>query len=158
VPEPPGEYLLTYRYGAVRATAPYTVVPARLEADITARVRDLMFSDNPNLVPPKPVAMYVHVLSLRSDGTSYICVQQDSVAHPDPIGDPSAVARHPEFDHEHVSTFLATPFKRVATSGEAVISISATADSEENLRIEWTDATGKTGSLFYPASYPARKQ
>jgi len=76
VPKLPGIYGFTYRYGSSTATAEFAVAAAKLEADTTARVRDLMFTDHPDLVPPAPLRQYVHVLSLRSEGTSYICVQQ----------------------------------------------------------------------------------
>jgi hypothetical protein len=49
-----------------------------------------------------------------------------------------------------------TPMKRVATSSAPVVSLSATADANENLTIEWTDTVGLKAHFYYPASYPAR--
>src|SRR5580658_10544274 len=42
---------------------------------------------------------------------------------------------------------LAIPFKRVATSVAPIVTLSATADAQEDLTIEWTDANGGIGHL-----------
>jgi len=57
---------------------------------------------------------------------------------------------------EQASMVFAVPFKRVATNAASIVSLSATADADENLTIEWTDSEGGKDRLNYPASYPAR--
>jgi hypothetical protein len=157
VPELAGDFGISYRYGSSTATAEYKVAPARLEADVTVRVHNLMFTENAELVPPQPHPQYVHVLALRSDGLTHICVQQDSTFRSRLVAREEDVARGPEFDLHHVDTLLATPFKRVATSTNPVVRLSATADKDENLTITWIDSAGREDHLYYPASYPARR-
>jgi hypothetical protein len=159
VPSRPGTFGLIYRYGHSAAAAEYTVAAAKLEADATARVRDLIFTSHPNLEPPRVYPMYVHVLALRTDGASYICVQQDAVAQADPIANKAdLVGGNLDFSFPRVHVGSATPLKRIATSIAPVVSLAATADDQENLTIVWTDANGRQETLRYEASYPARKQ
>jgi hypothetical protein len=156
VPTHPGLYTFVFQYAfAVRAQAEYTVEAAKLEADSVARVHDLMFSDQPKLVPPRPYPTYVHVLALRSNGQTYICVSQGAVNRRGFVVGKVDVRDNLDFDDSHVDTLLVSPFKRVATSPSSVVSLSATADADENLTIEWADADGGKGHLNHPASYPA---
>jgi hypothetical protein len=157
-PRRPGSFGISYRYGSSSATAEYTVAAAKLEADATARIHDTMFSDNPALQPPQPFASYVHVLSLRSEGVSYVCVQQTAVNHASPIAKKADFGSDLDFSYPRVDVAMATPLKRVAMSIVPIVSLSATADDRENLTIEWTDANGRRETLRYEASYPARKQ
>ncbi|MBZ5723593.1 MAG: hypothetical protein LAP87_01215 [Acidobacteriia bacterium] len=152
----PGTFGITYRYGTASATAEYTVAPAKVEADTTVRVHDIMFTDHPDLVPPRAIPMYVHVIALRSEEISYICVQQHTVAQGGLIAPQSQISRGLEFTDPRFSGTSAMPLKRVATSIAPVVSLSAKADNDENLTIQWTDANGGVEKLNYPASYPAR--
>ena len=159
VPSRTGTFGLIYRYGRSAAAAEYTVAAAKLQADATVRVHDVMYSDNPDLVSPKPLAQYVHVLALRSEGASYICVQQQAGDHADLIANQSDLSGGDlDFSFPRVRVGSATPLKRVATSITPVVSLAATADDQENLTIVWTDASGRQETLRYEASYPARKQ
>jgi hypothetical protein len=96
------------------------------------------------------------VLALRSDGVTYICVQQQTVSNSKRVVSVATIPENLDFDDSHVNIRSATPFKRIATSDAAIVKLSATADAQENLTIEWTDANGELGHVFYPASYPAR--
>jgi hypothetical protein len=156
VPGRPGSYTFVFQYAfAVRAQAEYTVAAANLEADAMARLHDIMFSDQPGKVPPHPVPMYVHVLAMRSNGETYICVQQKTVSNARPIVSKEYMNTRPSIDR--VSLVPAVPFKRVSTSSSPITTLSATADADENLTIEWTDSDGRKDHLYYSASYPARK-
>jgi hypothetical protein len=155
VPLHPATYAISFLFGAsVSAQAEYAVVPAKLEADTIVRVPDVMFTDHPDTVLPRPLPVYVHVLAMRSDDRSYICVQQLTVSNT------SLVARrellNKGLEPEQASMVFAVPFKRVATNAASIVSLSATADADENLTIEWTDSEGGKDRLNYPASYPAR--
>jgi hypothetical protein len=158
VPGRAGAYEFVFQYAfSVKAQGEYTVPSAKLEADAQVRVRDLMFSDQPGKVPPHAVLMYVHVLALRSGNVSYICVQQRAVTGVSRIARREFVSLGLDVGDPRVTLFAATPLKRVASSSSSVVTLSATADADENLTIEWTDSDGRKDHLFYPASYPARK-
>ncbi len=162
MPLSPGTYVIAFQYGGSPpwAEAEYRVADAKLEADSMASVHDLMFSDHPAEVPPHAVPMYVHVLALRSEGLSYICVQQTAVSRVGTVALKEFIGIGLDVDDPRVHIFAAAPFRRVATNSASVVSLSARADADENLTIDWTDADGKKGHLNYPASYPAlaRKQ
>lgn len=158
VPTLPGEFGIAYWYGTTRASAPYTVAAAQLEAEAVATMRGAPISDDPTSPIPYSSTPQFHVLALRSESTSYICVPQKPVGSSDPVATKKIMAGKPSFDHPHVMTALATPLKRVGTSSNPVVSLSATADADGNLTIEWTDSTGTQGQIYYPASYPAFKR
>jgi hypothetical protein len=155
-PTLPGKYRIAYQYGNSTAAAEYTVLHAKLEADAVARLHDFMSSDRPGWVPRAPVPTYVHVLALRADQASYICVSQHDVGRPDPVAVKSILDQHPDFDYQHVQIGLAHIFKRIATSPGPVVSLSVASDSQENLTITWKDADGGEHTEFYLASYPER--
>jgi hypothetical protein len=158
VPTRPGKYRISYQYGNSTGTAAeYTVAAAKLEADAVARVHDILYSDHPKVSPPEPLPTYVHVLALRSEGLTYICVQQAAVARTGLVVRQADIGSNLDFDEDHAQVALAMPFKRVATSNASVVRLLATADAQENLTIEWTDSTGRQERLYYPASYPARR-
>jgi len=139
----PGDYVLFYGYGA-GAKAEFKIVTPRLEADALARVKDEMFSDRPDQQDPHPLPAYIQVLALRWHDQSYICVSQSQVNNlwRPKQGEPSILGPG--------------NFKRVATSQEPIVELSATADPEENLRIEWKTASGRQDSFYYAASYVVR--
>jgi hypothetical protein len=156
VPTKPGEYPMTYRYGTTRAQAKYIVASAQLEAEAIVRLPDVTIShDAPS--PPYTVPSTVHVVALRSEGISYICVPQAQNTQTTPVATKEVMATKPSFDHQRVNTGEATPFRRVATSRNSIVSLSATGDLDGNLTIQWTDSTGVQGHYYYPASYPAFK-
>ena len=157
-PTHPGKYRISYQYGNSTATAEYTVIPAKLEADTVARLHDFMDSDRPGWVPRAPVPEYVHVLALHADQLSYICVSQSAERRPDLVAMRSVLDQHPDFDDAHVQVGLAVGFKRIATSLVPVASLSAVADPGENLTITWKDSEGVNHKEFYPASYPVRDE
>jgi hypothetical protein len=151
----PGDYTLTVQYGSAPAAGvEYRVAPTTLEADQVVRVHDGNVVDP--LGQPVTVPNYVHVLALRSEGVSYICVQQGTAEREERVSRIAITPDKVNFDDATVSVPLAVPFKRVATSAAPIVTLSATADGQENLTIDWTDANGGIGHLFYPASYPAR--
>jgi hypothetical protein len=142
----PGTYVLQYSYGA-GGEAQFTVVAPKLEAVAAARANDEMYSDRPDEQDPQPHPAYVWIVSFRWQGLSYICVSQSFASSP---------VRNPALKPGGPDASGLTTFKRVATVQEPVVSLSATADAEENLRIEWTTASGRQDSLLYLASYVGR--
>jgi hypothetical protein len=74
-PISPGDYTLTFEYGlAPAADLDFRVAPTTLEADQVVKVRDGNVVDP--LGQPVTVPNYVHISALRSEGVSYVCVQQ----------------------------------------------------------------------------------
>jgi hypothetical protein len=142
-PDLAGTFVLRYSYGP-GAEVEFTVAPAKVEAKTMARVNDVMYTDRPAFEDPRPIPTYVDVFSLRWQDQSYICVSQ---AGRDPHHDPTRKA-------DEIDAVL--PYKRVATSQDSVVSLTATADPGENLTIEWKTSSGGQGSVDYPASYVAR--
>lgn len=110
-----------------------------------ARIKDVMYTDRPGFEDPHPVPTYVDVFSLRWQDQSYICVSQSGRG---PQRDPSKKADEIE---------QSKPYKRVATSQDPVVSLTATADFDENLTIEWKTSTGGRDRFHYPASYVSRE-
>ncbi len=150
----PGSYVLVFRYGASTSEVEYSIAPTILDADEVVRLRDGL--QHFGALPPRPFPDYAHVLALRSDGVTYICVQQQTVSNSKRVVSVATIPENLDFDDSHVNIRSATPFKRIATSDAAIVKLSATAEAQENLTIEWTDANGELGHVFYPASYPAR--
>jgi hypothetical protein len=149
MPSYPGAYRLTYRYGTTEVTADFTVVPVKLEAAAFARINDVLYTQHPDLQKPQVWKHYAHLLALREGNQTYICVSQASTVHSDSLyrnGDGS------------FSPFGAAPFTRVATTAQSVVSLSATADSQENLTIEWQDVTGRRQTLYYTGGYPGNRR
>ncbi len=139
----PGDYVLRYDYGG-GAQAPFAIVVPKLEADAVARVRDEMYSDRPDRRDPHPIPAYVQVIAFRWQDESYICVSQNSINdlwRPKP-SEPSLLGLG--------------SFKRVATSQDPVSKLSATADADENLTIEWKTSSGRQERFYYAASYVMR--
>lgn len=143
----PGTYRLVYHWAGSAAMAEYTVVSPKLEAKAQARLHDILYTSHPGQLPPERLAEYVRVLALRYGNESYICVALSPVSHP------SMMFLNADGSFNPVG---AMPLKRIATSRAPVVSLSATADVNENLTIEFTDANGGRQTLYYPASYPAR--
>ncbi len=127
-----------------------------MKAEVIPRARDFVYAQRPGNVQPRPSPTYVHVLALRSDGVSYICVSLRPTTIISPVALPAKAGDTVDFDDSHASIALAAPIRRVATSAAPIAKLSAAADTQENLTIDWTDANGGQGHLFYPASYPAR--
>jgi hypothetical protein len=144
-PFQPGTFVLSYSYGSP-AAADFEVVSPKLEADTVARVKDLMYSDRADGQDPHPLPASVHVFAVRWQNQSYICVSQSDVTNLTP--DPAVKAG--EFNP------TVGPYKRVATSQEPIASLSAKADAEENLTIEWRTSSDGHGQFYYPASYVVR--
>jgi len=159
VPTRPGTYAISFVYGAsASAQVEYRVEAAKLEADAIAQLRGVMFTDHPVKVPPQLLSEYLHVLALRSNGESYICVSQRPVNPSRSVAQIVHGGDNIDFDDSHVQVGLAIPFKRVATSSASIVSVIAAADTDENLTIEWTDSDGRKDHLNYSASYPARSR
>ena len=141
----PGEYILTYAYGA-GAQAEFRIVHPKLEASTVARVKDEMYSDRPDQQDPHPIPAFIQVMAFRWKDQSYICVDQSPITNLE--RPPGLKPGEPYAD--------AFDFKRVATSQEPIVELSAAADPEENLRIEWKTASGRRDSFYYAASYVVR--
>lgn len=157
VPTTPGAYSLRFEYGAsAEAQAEYTVAATKVEADAITRIHDALYNPDPDHYPPQSFPMYVHILALNSGGGSYIVVSQRPVAPKALVVPKTQFHDKIDFDESHAGASLVSPFKRVAAAAAAIVSLSATADAQENLTIEWTDENGGSGHLFYPSSYPAR--
>jgi len=146
-PSRAGVYRVVFRYGSSKASAEFEVIQPKIEASAAARVKDVLFTPNPRLQPPSPERQYLHVLALRANDETHICVslgptrfENETFRNVDGSFDP----------------FGATPYKRVATSVAPVVGLSAAADAEDNLTIRWIDATGGQHSFRYPASFPLR--
>jgi hypothetical protein len=157
VPTGRGAYTLFFRYGSKTVQMEYTVAAAKLEGDAMARVHDTMFSDSPRKIPLAAIPMFIHVIALRSGDESYICVQQASVSRASTLTRKEFLGLDLDVEDPRVHLGVAVPFKRVATRSAPISTLSATADADENLTIEWTDSDGRKDHLFYPAFYPARK-
>jgi hypothetical protein len=142
-----GKFRLVYHYASIEATAEFEVVTPSLEASAVARIKDVPFRENPNAEQTVLLPEYVYVVALREGNTSFICVSQAEVA----LSDVRLRNADGSFDLSAV-----TPFKRIATSAASVTSLSAVADDQENLRIEWKDAEGGRQSVYYEHSYPMR--
>jgi hypothetical protein len=148
VPDAPGTYQVTYGYGPA-ASVEFTVVLPRAEADVVARLQDIMLSERSDGKDPHPIPTYVHVLALRSGDETQICVAQKAVTN---------LERDPTKKTGEFDIIPASPFKRVASSFAPVARLAVTADAQENLTIEWTDSTGRTDRAFYQASYVLREE
>jgi hypothetical protein len=146
VPGNAGIYRLNYRYGSSTASAEFTVVAPKLEASAFARVRDEPLRESPAREQPLMLKKYVYVLALRADEVTYICVAQ-------------APAQQTNLRFRNIdgtfSSLGATPMKRIATSAAPIVGLSVTADPDENLAIEWTDAAGRRQTQEYRDGYPA---
>jgi hypothetical protein len=147
LPEP-GTYAVSYSYAA-GAQAEFTVVAPKLEADVRVRLADMMYSDRPGAEEPHRIPTYVHVVALRYEERSYICVSQAIVA----LSNNIVPNGNGEFAGMYVG--LAQLHNRVITSEASIVSLSATADPQENLNIAWTDATGAKHAFYHAASYLA---
>jgi hypothetical protein len=150
-----GTYQFSYQYGNSTSTVGYTVAPTKLEADAVVRVHDLVHRRR-GKEPADPIGMYAHVLALRSEGVSYICVSLDPVAQNQRVVLDEYLRSDVDWDYLHAGVSLASPLKRLATSAAPVVSLSASADHEENLAIQWTAADGKQGEILYTEKFPAR--
>jgi hypothetical protein len=127
-----GEYGITYWYGTTQGTAPYTVAGAELEADALVAI-------------PAAADPYLHVIALRSAGTSYICVPYRATSQPGHIAAKQALPA--SFDHNRVLSMIATNFKRAASSANPVAALSVTADTDRKLSIQWIDSSGTSGHV-----------
>ena len=146
VPEEPGTYALQYTW-TPKSRVEFTVVMPSLDAYTAARLPDLTTTD-PQTGQTTKSPQYVNVVALRSIGETYICVEQSVRTKP------MAPPRTPgQLSVSELPAIM--PFKRIATSDNPVVSISASADSFGNLSIQWTDTSGVPQSAAYQASYPA---
>lgn len=144
-PDRTGTFVLEYSYGA-GAEAEFTIASAKVEATTLARFKDVMYTDHPGFEEPHPIPSYVNVFSLRWQDQSYICVSQSARTN---------IERNPTRKAGEIDEVK--PYKRVASSHDAVVSITATADPERNLTIEWKTSSGAVGSFYYKASYIAEE-
>lgn len=133
---PPGSYVLGYSYGA---TAPFTIVQPSLDTGAVVQVQDTPYTD-PTTGDDTPLQQYVHVFALRWNNQSYLCVGQ-------PQSNANPVALLPSG-----TLILPAVYKRIATSGYPIVSISPVADAAGNLTITWKDSNGVQTVTPYPAN------
>jgi hypothetical protein len=127
----PGYYQLEYLYYYLHPSAVFRVVTPHLDASTVVQLQDVTYTD-PNTGRNVRLPAYLHVLALRWNNQSYICVSQ----FPGSTAQAVSADAHGDFSG---SDF---PYVRIATSPEAVKSMNATVDAHDRLTVLWLDAAG----------------
>lgn len=126
----PGYYQVEYLDQTPRPSAVFRVVAPHLEAAAVVKLSDVTFVD-PAAGQRVYVPVYRHVFAVRWNNQSFICVSQA------PDSRDRAVSADGHGDYAG-SDF---PYVRIAATAVPVTSITATADAQDRLTIEWQDSS-----------------
>jgi hypothetical protein len=141
VPSAAGSYLLTYGYASA-GQAGFNIVLPHLDTAAVVQMQDETAFDAASGDTTTQHA-YMHVFSVRWNNQSYICVTVS------PVASGAVITADPN------GNFIAPPgvFKRIATSQNPVVSISATVGITGILAIQWQDTTGTDFTGTFTVQY-----
>jgi len=128
----PGYYQVEYIDQTPRPSAVFRVVSPHLDAAAVIKLSDVSFVE-PGNGQRVYVAAYRHVFALRWNDQTFICVSES------PDSREQAISADSHGDY----TGGDFPYVRIAASPNPVTSISATADQDGNLKIEWQDSKSR---------------
>lgn len=127
----PGYYQVEYLYHS-RPAVMFRVVRPHLDAATVVQLPDISYAD-PATGRDVSLPAYLHVLALRWNRQTFICVSQS----------PESSDRTPTADARGDYPGADFPYVRVATNLEPVTSITATVDPDSRVTIGWLDTTGQ---------------
>ena len=123
------------------ASAAFRITTPRLEATTAVRIHDITYTD-PATKREVHLPAYMHVFSLRWNNQSYLCLALS----------PSLRDKAIATDGSGNVTAVGVPYRRLATLPGPVISVSGTANAQDNLAITWADTRGGSQTVLVAAN------
>jgi hypothetical protein len=148
VPKRPGRYKVTYTYGGHKPPE-FDVIPAlirKLECAQFAATSEYVSKSKQRFTLKRQVNAAV----LESSGNFHVVI-----THQVRTNNPCTLTLPNSGDFSMFVNEL-QPYVRLASSEKAIVSLHATADSQENVTVSWTTSDGQTSSLVVPANQVSR--
>ena len=139
----PGYYQVEYVYHHLHPSVVFRVVAPHLDADTVVRLQDVTYTD-PNTGKPVRLPAYLHVLALRWNSQTFICVSQ----FPDSGGKGVSADARGDFPG------AGFPYVRIATSQEPIRFLNATVDANDRLSVLWLDTAGHWQVQSFASALP----